>query len=222
MLWFKRHNNGIVIISQSSGSATTRCVNCNWILFLILSLPPVGFGESAHRLNCRVMATPPPRGSCLLHQFLLHSWHPHHCRCSCVSLSHTDTQTHTHTHTHTGSGDWGCFSHLDLKADTTIHPLNYSPHLRGSGERVIFTKSEEETWHWFPGACFQVLCQHVMCFGITWSPTLNGKEVHVGLSPRAGHVLELEKRCVDFLGRACEPSGGGGGGIHSYLPPDYF
>lgn len=43
--------------------------------------------------------------------------------------------------------------------DTKIHPLNYFPHIWGSGDRVIFMKPEETTRHGLPGP-LPVCCAH--------------------------------------------------------------
>ena len=60
-----------------------------------------------------------------------------------------------------------------------------SLHTRLRGESYFYAV-REATRHGLPGAHFQVLCQGVVCFGITWSAALNEEEANVALFPRGG------------------------------------
>ena len=193
-------SNSTVIKAQSFGSYTVQFVNCNLILFLILSSYNCVIGASPRLLfiNCpmtgettaKSIMSPPSFST----PYLAHASLPWF-----FLVTHTHTRTYVQTH----HIRLGCFSHLDLQADMKIHYLNYLLHIQGSREKSYFYEVRGGTLtraFWSPS---QVLCQLIMCFEITWSLTLNEKDATVGLSPRGRCARELEKRCVDFRGR-CE------------------
>ena len=193
-------SNSIVIRAQSFGSYSAQFVNCNLILFLILSSCNCVIGASPRLLfiNCpktettakRVMSAPSvstPYSECAsLPRFFL--------------VMHIHTRIYIQTH-QIRLEMFFSFRFTSWHENPLLELL--TSHTRLEGE-VIFTKSEEAPWPGLPGAHSQVLCQLVVCFEITWSLPLNEKDASVGL-PRGRHASEFEKRWLDFWGRCESP-----------------
>lgn len=89
-----------------------------------------------------------------------------------------------------------------------IHHLNYFPHGRGPGESVVLTKPEEATWHTLPGACFQVVCQHVAGFTSPGPRLRMRQEPAWPCSCRVRSIGEHEQRPADFCAEELGARGG--------------